>query len=89
MVDHSRTGVANFGWPRFEGVRRRMRSGPPRTQVPPRLTLSHEVAHAIVGGVVVPRSSLRAVRGRYIFGDFCDGRISVADLTRKRCAASG
>ena len=57
----------NFGWPFFEGPRRR-RPGGPADVAPPALAKRHGRATcAIVGG------HLR--RGRYVYGDVCSGRI--------------
>lgn len=57
----------NFGWPFFEGRRRRMPGGPARV-TQPALAIPHGPGVcAIVGG------HLR--RGRYLYGDVCSGRI--------------
>jgi hypothetical protein len=39
---------------------------------------------SITGGVVVRDPLLPALRGRYIWGDFCDGRIESAKLSPRR-----
>jgi hypothetical protein len=39
---------------------------------------------SITGGVVVRDPSLPALRGRYVFGDFCKGRILSAKLSAGR-----
>jgi hypothetical protein len=39
---------------------------------------------SITGGVVVRDPRLPGLRGRYIWGDFCDGRIESAKLSRGR-----
>ena len=60
----------NFGWPYFEGRRRRLPGGPAGTS-PPALAVRHgRHMCAIVGG------HLR--RGRYVYGDVCSGRVRSA-----------
>jgi glucose/arabinose dehydrogenase len=73
-------GIANFGWPRYEGPHRRTGASRPRNYLPPTLALSHRVAHSIVGGFVVRDPSLEGLHGRYLFADFCDGTISSVQL---------
>jgi glucose/arabinose dehydrogenase len=57
----------NFGWPYFEGRRRRLAGGPAAV-TPPAVAVRHGRSMcAIVGG------HLR--RGRYLYGDVCSGRV--------------
>jgi glucose/arabinose dehydrogenase len=67
----------NFGWPQFEGraVFDNTRPGPdPATR--PMFIYRHDGRTcAIAGGHVVHNASLPALDGRYIYADFCTGRI--------------
>jgi hypothetical protein len=46
---------------------------------------SHDAGNcSITGGVVVRDRALPALRGRYIYGDYCKGRIRSARLTPGR-----
>jgi glucose/arabinose dehydrogenase len=70
----------NFGWPLFEGLERRAPGDPPNLRAPS-LVLPHDDGWcAVVGGYVVRRNGPRALRGRYVFGDVCSGRIWSARL---------
>ena len=67
---------ANLGWPFFEGRRRRLDGGPSGLTMPA-LALRHGAGMcAIVGGHVL--------RGRYLYGDVCSGRIRSVRLARRR-----
>ncbi len=79
-IDHetvANTNGANFGWNDFEGFasfQGAIPPGPSRHDAP---------IHAyptggrcsVIGGYVVRNRKLRGLLGRYIYGDFCDGRI--------------
>jgi len=72
---------ANLGWPYFEGRRRRLRGGPAGT-VAPRLAVRHGRGMcAIVGGHVARTPTLPELRGRYLYGDVCSGRLRSVRLT--------
>lgn len=74
LVDLSRARGGNFGWNRFEGfsVYTRPRSG----TIKPSLALDHANGNcSVIGGVVVRDRRLPALRGRYLFTDFCRGKI--------------
>jgi glucose/arabinose dehydrogenase len=65
----------NFGWPVFEGLDRRQPGAVPDYRAPA-LALRHRDGWcAVVGGYVVRRGGPRDLRGRYVFGDVCSGRI--------------
>jgi glucose/arabinose dehydrogenase len=74
----------NFGWPLFEGFDRQ-RLGDPAGLRPPALALRHADGWcAVVGGYVVRRAGPRELRGRYVFGDVCSGRVWSARLVGDR-----
>jgi glucose/arabinose dehydrogenase len=83
-VDFLRKGRAkgvNFGWNRFEGTQRYSR-GSAGGHVPPVLQHTHAAGFcSITGGYIVRDPGLPQLRGRYVYGDFCDGRLRAARLT--------
>jgi len=82
-VDFVRKGAgANFGWRVWEGRRRNFAHEHARGHVPPVLTHTHvpERWCSITGGVIVRDPALPALAGRYVYGDFCLGRIRAARL---------
>jgi glucose/arabinose dehydrogenase len=82
-VDFRRRGGArgvNFGWRVFEG-RHRFASGSAPGAVRPVLEQTHSSGWcSITGGYVVRDRSLPALRGRYVYGDYCKGRLYSARL---------
>ena len=68
---------ANFGWPEYEGFRLRDPDRPgPGTPLTPILSYSHHHGRcAITGGYVVRDPALPQLAGRYLYADFCGGRI--------------
>jgi glucose/arabinose dehydrogenase len=80
LAPHAPAG-ANFGWPIFEGDRRRAPGDPPG-YVAPALTLQHTDGWcAVTGGYVVRDPHLRALAGRYLYADLCTGKVWSAALT--------
>jgi glucose/sorbosone dehydrogenase len=72
---------ANLGWRPFEGRRRYAPGESAPGHVPPVIQRFHSGGNcSITGGVVVRDPALSALRGRYVFGDFCRGRIESARL---------
>ena len=66
---------ANFGWDAFEG-NRLVEPPAPAGHERPIHTYSHGSSNcSITGGYVVRDRKLRALRGRYVYGDFCHGQI--------------
>ncbi len=66
---------ANFGWNAYEGYSKYQ---PPflNGTRKPALVLPHSSGYcSVIGGVVVEDRKLPALRGRYIFNDFCNGAI--------------
>jgi hypothetical protein len=75
FVGEGRGRGANFGWNVFEG-RRRFRDGSAPGHVPPVLQQFHSNGNcSITGGYIVRDRSLGSLFGRYVYGDFCLGRI--------------
>jgi glucose/arabinose dehydrogenase len=81
FVRRGRGRGANFGWRPFEGRRRNFSGEEAPGHVPPVLQLSHDAENcSITGGYVVRDPRLRALAGRYVYGDYCVGRIRAATL---------
>jgi glucose/arabinose dehydrogenase len=75
-------GVANFGWPIFEGPAP-FWGGELADHRPPALALAHADGwNAITGGHVVRDRRLPGLDGRYVYGDFCEGEVHSAVLGR-------
>jgi glucose/arabinose dehydrogenase len=78
-VDYARRGAArgrNYGWSCFEGRRRYDRSRRCARSIPPVLDYGRAGgACSVTGGLVVRDPTVRALRGRYVYGDFCRGRL--------------
>jgi glucose/arabinose dehydrogenase len=76
---------ANLGWRVFEGRRHYTAGESAPGHVPPAIQRFHSGGNcSITGGVVVRDPVLSALRGRYVFGDFCRGRIESARLVGQR-----
>jgi glucose/arabinose dehydrogenase len=81
FVSLKRARGANFGWRPWEG-RKRNFDEPAPGHVPPVLELRHSDNFcSITGGYVVRDPGLPSLRGRYVYGDFCQGRIRSARLS--------
>jgi glucose/arabinose dehydrogenase len=69
---------ANFGWNDFEGFAPFPGAHPPTatgTVKPIKVYSLAGGACALIGGYVVRDARLRSLRGRYVYGDLCTGRI--------------
>ena len=85
LVPPARQAGANFGWPRDEGDRRNRDVRIAGATVAPALTYTHAGgACSVTGGEVYHGSALPALRGTYVFGDYCRG-----DLLGARRTATG
>ena len=74
----------NFGWRVYEGTRRFAGGSAPGHR-PPVIQHSHRAGWcSITGGYVVRDPRLPALRGRYVYGDFCLGRLYSARLRAGR-----
>jgi glucose/arabinose dehydrogenase len=87
FVRRGRGRGANFGWRPFEGNNRIYDDEDVPDHVRPVLTKTHSDGYcSITGGYVVRDPALRALRGRYVYGDFCDGTIRSARLSPRGAA---
>ena len=77
----------NFGWPAFEG-RGRREQGEPATATPPALVLRHAQGWCAVTGGYVVRDRRLPLRGRYVYGDLCSGKLYSARLRGARLVRS-
>jgi len=69
---------ANFGWDAFEGKHRfdsADASAPPKNPVPPIFEYSHANGCSVTGGYVARDRRIPSLRGRYVYADFCAGKI--------------
>ena len=66
----------NFGWPQYEGRRPNGGVAGPDPVKFPMLVYNHGSTRcAVIGGYTSRDPDIPALRGRYIYGDFCDGVI--------------
>ena len=80
FVRAGRGAGANFGWRPFEGNRRNFDEPAPGA-IRPVITHTHANGWcSITGGYVVRDRRVPALYGRYVYGDFCGGRLWVATL---------
>jgi hypothetical protein len=78
-IDVVRGAGANLGWRVFEGNSRYAAGESAPGAIGPALVRLHRDGNcSITGGVVVRDRSLRGLRGRYLFGDYCKGQIQSA-----------
>lgn len=67
---------ANLGWPLMEGDQVFSGDGPPEGHVPPTFTYPRaDGACAVTGGYVYRGTAIPALRGAYVYGDFCKGEV--------------
>jgi glucose/arabinose dehydrogenase len=83
------TGLVNFGWSVYEGRRKRrtdVEQNPAGTLTWPVHTYSTNVNGncSITGGYVYRGRVITSLRGRYVFGDYCSGRIWSAPYANGR-----
>lgn len=75
-VDGAGRGV-NFGWSAFEGTRRFNDDQPTTGATPPVLEYEHgENGCSVSGGAVSRGDAVPALRGWYVFSDFCSGFVT-------------
>jgi glucose/arabinose dehydrogenase len=79
-IDYAKRGQArgrDYGWSCFEGSRRYDSSRKCANPVGPVLDYSHsDGSCSVTGGVVVRDPRVPALAGRYVYGDFCRGRLA-------------
>jgi glucose/arabinose dehydrogenase len=75
---------ANFGWRPFEGRSRYTEGESAPGAIAPVIVRAHADGNCSITGGVVVRDRALSLRGRYLFGDFCRGRIESARLTPGR-----
>jgi glucose/arabinose dehydrogenase len=77
---------ANFGWRAYEGTSHFARGESAPGHVPPVFERSHQGAGwcSVTGGVVVRDQALAGLVGRYLVGDFCEGRVLSMRLARPK-----
>jgi glucose/arabinose dehydrogenase len=84
-IDFQRGGQgagANYGWSVWE-ARSRFKDGAAPNARFPQIVAPHSAGYcAIIGGFVVRDRSVRALYGRYLFGDNCRSQIEQARLSR-------
>ena len=80
VLPRGETGLVNFGWSVYEGRKRRdtdVALNDRGRLVFPALTYLTHIRNncTIVGGYVYRGRAVRSLRGRYVYGDYCSGRI--------------
>jgi glucose/arabinose dehydrogenase len=75
FVRPRRARGANFGWSGWEGTRKFKRSEQRGNAVFPIHEYTHADRCSVTGGYVVRTPELPLLRGRYLYGDFCDGEL--------------
>jgi hypothetical protein len=91
-VDLAARGQAalDFGWPCFEGSIPFDATATCSGATAPLLEYSRDGSNcAVVGGVVVRDERLPALAGRYLYGDFCTGKITAVAVTNGAVTTSG
>jgi glucose/arabinose dehydrogenase len=69
-------GLVNFGWDVYEGnARFEDKSLGPGTLVQPVAQYSHDQGCSVTGGYVYRGKAVPRLVGRYVYGDYCSGRI--------------
>jgi len=87
-VTRERGSGGNFGWRPWEGTRRVFATEEAPGHIRPVLELSHGRGYcSVTGGYVVRDPELPSLAGRYVFGDFCDGRVLSARLASDRSSS--
>jgi glucose/arabinose dehydrogenase len=81
ILPYRKAKGANFGWSNWEANYRLKRGLPRNRTVEPLLAYPHENGCAVTGGFFIrdprlTRIAGREVVGRYLFGDYCTGRLS-------------
>jgi hypothetical protein len=89
LISAGRSGL-NFGWPCFEGTLAFDTSAVCESAVPPLLDYARAAGScAVIGGVVVRDRRISGLMGRYLYGDFCSGKITSIAVVNGRVEDSG
>lgn len=78
-VRASRAPGGNFGWPAFEGSRVNREQVSVTSHIAPVAEYGRDEGCAVTGGYVYRGPSISELDGRYVYGDFCSGRIWTLD----------
>jgi glucose/arabinose dehydrogenase len=85
FVRRGRARGANFGWRVFEGNRRNFPGESAPGAVGPVIVHTHaEGWCSVTGGYIVRDPTVPSLFGRYVYGDFCEGRVRTARLRAGR-----
>jgi glucose/arabinose dehydrogenase len=84
FVRRGRGRGANFGWRPFEGRARYTPGERAPGHVRPVIVRSHNAGNCSITGGVVVRDRRLGLYGRYVFGDYCKGRVESARLSPGR-----
>jgi glucose/arabinose dehydrogenase len=66
---------ANFGWSAFEGTEPFNEDQRAPGAIEPVLTYGRDGGCSVTGGYVVRDTALESLYGRYLYGDYCEGRL--------------
>jgi glucose/arabinose dehydrogenase len=77
---------ANLGWPFYEGRHRHSPGGTGALTFPVLVKPHAHSSCAIVGGYVIRNRRLPSLRGRYLYGDVCTGKLRSARLGLPRAS---
>jgi glucose/arabinose dehydrogenase len=81
---------ANFGWPCFEGTLPFDETATCDGALPPLLEYARDGgACAVIGGVVARDPRIPALAGRYLYGDYCSGKVTAVAVENGTVASSG
>jgi glucose/arabinose dehydrogenase len=87
FAPHGSARGANYGWRVWEGRLHHASGSAPHAKFPV-VTYPHTQGRcSITGGYVVHDSRLAVLRGRYVFGDFCGGKLESVRLHTGRTTA--
>jgi glucose/arabinose dehydrogenase len=86
FVRRGRGRGADFGWRPFEGRRRNFEEPAPGA-IPPVIQQFHDDGNCSITGGYVVRDAASALRGRYVFADYCAGVLKSARLRPGRTAS--
>lgn len=86
-VQEAGQGGLNYGWPAMEGPECRIEPCDTARYTLPALAYGHDAGCSVTGGYVY-HGAIARLRGRYLYGDFCSGRLWAAEETPQGWQAS-